>query len=85
MHKKWAMDLKIMKQMIIKNKNTVINKVNLAENNVNIDNVNLNRKKIEDKKVIDTKDYIFIPKGDKGLFKINKNENNKPGFLFNRN
>ena len=66
----------------IKNKNTVINKVNLAENNVNIDNVNLNRKKIEDKKVIDTKDYIFIPKGDKGLFKINKNENNKPGFSY---
>ena len=66
----------------IKNKNTVINKVNLAENNVNIDNVNLNRKKIEDKKVIDTKDYIFIPKGDKGLFKINKNESNKPGFSY---
>ncbi|WP_339012714.1 hemagglutinin repeat-containing protein [Fusobacterium animalis] len=66
----------------IKNKNTVINKVNLTENNVNIDNVNLNRKKIEDKKVIDTKDYIFIPKGDKGLFKINKNESNKPGFSY---
>ncbi|WP_158412155.1 hemagglutinin repeat-containing protein [Fusobacterium animalis] len=66
----------------IKNKSTVINKVNLTENNVNIDNVNLNRKKIEDKKVIDTKDYIFIPKGDKGLFKINKNESNKPGFSY---
>jgi len=66
----------------ITNKNTIINKVNLSENNVNIDNVNLNKKKIEDKKVIDTKDYIFIPKGDKGLFKINKNENNKPGFSY---
>uniref|UniRef100_UPI001897AA25 two-partner secretion domain-containing protein n=1 Tax=Fusobacterium sp. 1001295B_180824_G3 TaxID=2787123 RepID=UPI001897AA25 len=66
----------------IKNKNATINKVNLSENNVNIDNVSLNKKNIEDRKVIDTKDYIFLPQGNKGLFKINKSENTTPGFSY---
>ncbi|WYE51088.1 S-layer family protein [Fusobacterium animalis] len=57
--------------------------VNIDNKNINIGEITLNKKNIEPKEEIDTKDYINLPKNDKGLFRINKNNlGNKPGFSY---
>ena len=57
--------------------------VNIDNKNINVGEITLNKKNIEPKEEIDTKDYINLPKNDKGLFRINKNNlGNKPGFSY---
>ena len=59
------------------------NDVNLDSiKNTNVDEIVLNKKNLEPKEEIDTKDYIILPKNDKGMFKINNNIDNKPGFSY---
>jgi len=64
-------------------KNTVnLDKVDIDKKNTNVDEIVLNKKNLEPKEEIDTKDYINLPKNDKGLFRINNNIDNKPGFSY---
>ncbi|CKG75316.1 Hemolysin precursor [Fusobacterium polymorphum] len=65
-------------------KNSVnLDKVDIDKKNINVGVVTLNPKNISPKKEIDTKEYINLPKNDKGLFRINKNNiGNKPGFSY---
>ena len=64
-------------------KNSVnLDKVDIDKKNTNVDEIVLNKKNLEPKEEIDTKDYINLPKNDKGLFRINNNIDNKPGFSY---
>ena len=65
-------------------KNSVnLDKVDIDKKNINVGVVTLNPKNISPKEEIDTKEYINLPKNDKGLFRINKNNiGNKPGFSY---
>ena len=65
-------------------KNSVnLDKVDIDKKNINVGVVTLNPKNVSPKEEIDTKAYINLPKNDKGLFKINKNNvGNKPGFSY---
>ncbi|WP_337992734.1 filamentous hemagglutinin N-terminal domain-containing protein [Fusobacterium nucleatum] len=59
------------------------NDINLDSiKNTNVDEIVLNKKNLEPKEEIDTKGYIILPKNDKGMFKINNNIDNKPGFSY---
>ncbi|MCG6843734.1 filamentous hemagglutinin N-terminal domain-containing protein, partial [Fusobacterium nucleatum] len=86
--------LEIKENVSIKSKNQEINSTKVDKNGVNLDSINidkkntnvdeivLNKKNLEPKEEIDTKDYINLPKNDKGLFRINNNIDNKPGFSY---
>ena len=64
-------------------KNSInLDKVDIDKKNTNVDEIVLNKKNLEPKEEIDTKDYINLPKNDKGLFRINNNIDNKPGFSY---
>ena len=65
-------------------KNSVnLDKVEIDKKNINVGVVTLNPKNVSPKEEIDTKAYINLPKNDKGLFRINKNNvGNKPGFSY---
>ena len=64
-------------------KNSVnLDKVDIDKKNTNVDEIVLNKKNLEPKEEIDTKEYINLPKNDKGLFRINNNIDNKPGFSY---
>lgn len=65
-------------------KNSVnLDKVDIDKKNINVGVVTLNPKNVSPKEEIDTKAYINLPKNDKGLFRINKNNvGNKPGFSY---
>ena len=64
------------------NKNDVsLDEINI-DKNTNVDSITLNKKNLEIREEIDTKDYINLPKNDKGLFRINNNIDNKPGFSY---
>ena len=65
-------------------KNSVnLDKVEIDKKNINVGIVTLNPKNVSPKEEIDTKAYINLPKNDKGLFRINKNNvGNKPGFSY---
>ena len=64
-------------------KNSInLDKVDIDKKNTNVDEIVLNKKNLEPKEEIDTKDYINLPKSDKGLFRINNNIDNKPGFSY---
>ncbi|WP_335998362.1 hemagglutinin repeat-containing protein, partial [Fusobacterium polymorphum] len=64
-------------------KNSInLDKVDIDSKNTNVDEIVLNKKNLEPKEEIDTKDYINLPKNDKGLFRINNNIDNKPGFSY---
>ena len=55
----------------------------IDKKNINVGVVTLNPKNVSPKEEIDTKAYINLPKNDKGLFRINKNNvGNKPGFSY---
>ncbi|WP_338968601.1 hemagglutinin repeat-containing protein [Fusobacterium nucleatum] len=86
--------LEIKENVSIKSKNQEINSTKVDKNGVNLDSINidkkntnvdeivLNKKNLEPKEEIDTKDYINLPKNNKGLFRINNNIDNKPGFSY---
>ena len=60
-----------------------LDKVDIDKKNINVGVVTLNPKNVSPKEEIDTKAYINLPKNDKGLFRINKNNvGNKPGFSY---
>ncbi|MDY5305573.1 MAG: S-layer family protein, partial [Fusobacterium gastrosuis] len=60
-----------------------LDSVNIDKKNTNVDVIVLNKKNLVPKEEIDTKEYITLPKNDKGLFRINKNNSgNKPGFSY---
>ncbi|MHB9309572.1 hemagglutinin repeat-containing protein, partial [Fusobacterium polymorphum] len=65
-------------------KNSVnLDKIDIDKKNINVGVVTLNPKNVSPKEEIDTKAYINLPKNDKGLFRINKNNvGNKPGFSY---
>ena len=64
------------------NKNDVsLDEINIVKN-TNVDSITLNKKNLEIREEINTKDYINLPKNDKGLFRINNNIDNKSGFSY---
>ena len=65
--------------------NTISNmgtKVETSAKNVNVENIVLNNKNLELKEFLDTKDFVILPKNDKGLFKINDKIGSAQGFSY---
>ena len=65
--------------------NTISNmgtKVETSAKNVNVENIVLNNKNLELKEFLDTKDFVILPKNDKGLFKINDKIGSTQGFSY---
>ena len=65
--------------------NTISNmgtKVEASAKNVNVENIVLNNKNLELKEFLDTKDFVILPKNDKGLFKINDKIGSAQGFSY---
>ena len=65
--------------------NTISNmgtKVEASAKNVNVENIVLNNKNLELKEFLDTKDFVILPKNDKGLFKINDKIGSTQGFSY---
>ena len=81
--------LELKENISVVSKNQKVNSTSVAKNNIDLDNKNtnvdqiiLNKKNLEVKEEIDIKKYIDLPKNDKGLFRINNNIDNKPGFSY---
>ena len=65
--------------------NTISNmgtKVETSAKNVNVENIVLNNNNLELKEFLDTKDFVILPKNDKGLFKINDKIGSAQGFSY---
>ena len=65
--------------------NTISNmgtKVETSAKNVNVENIVLNNNNLELKEFLDTKDFVILPKNDKGLFKINDKIGSTQGFSY---
>ena len=65
--------------------NTISNmgtKVETSAKNVNVENIVLNNRNLELKEFLDTKDFVILPKNDKGLFKINDKIGSTQGFSY---
>ena len=81
--------LELKENISVVSKNQKVDSTSVAKNNIDLDNKNtnvdqiiLNKKNLETKEEIDIKKYIDFPKNDKGLFRINNNIDNKPGFSY---
>ena len=81
--------LELKENISVVSKNQKVDSTSVAKNNIDLDNKNtnvdqiiLNKKNLETKEEIDIKKYIDLPKNDKGLFRINNNIDNKPGFSY---